>query len=326
MMRRRQTGTPGHRDATRGRVIGGVAIMAGMIAIVFAVTSLTTILQAIRGTYEVHAVFDQATGLRIGAPVWIAGHEAGQVRAIGFRPVGPDSTPGIVVTIRLPEDMRTFVRRDSRVRLSSARLVGDPVVDIAPGSASAPVLPAGETLYAQPITTHATVMQHAALFTESIDSLMSGIAGLKPAVDRNARRFQLLGARLSAASTELGTFRATLAGAQSFNADTIIGRIQSLGATMHDIETEFAAAGQLAEDNGTRSALENAGRRAARVAQQTDSLSRLLARGTIARLQTDSALHFALRRTQAQLDSLIVETKRNPLRFWLGNQGKRPEY
>ena len=314
------------RQRQTGRVIGGAVLITVIIATVLTVTSLSAILQALRGTYDVYAVFDQATGLRIGAPVWIAGNQAGHVAAIGFRPVTSDSTPGIVVSLRIPDELRTYIRRDSDVRLTPARLVGDPVVDITPGSAMAPILDPGDTLYGRPRVTQAALMRSATAFAGSIDSLMTDVAALDAPLERSTKRFAILDERIAAASGHLRTLRSNIEAGRSFDPDVIMARVRQLGATMQRVQEQLAAAEARAEQTGAKAALQNATRRAAQVRQQAEDVRQMLERGSFARMQNDSAIQVALRRAQAQLDSLMVETKRNPLRFWLGNSGKDEGY
>jgi len=315
-MKRRQT----------ARVIAGSAIIVGIMLILVAATSLTSILNAIRGTYEIHAVFDHAIGLRVGAPVWIAGREAGQVTAIGFRGVGRDSLPAIVVTMRLPDNVRAHVRRDSRVRLASARLIGDPAVDITPGSATAPVLAAGDTLHATPEATQTAFMHHAAAFSRAIDSLMRSVRHLDVTLDRSSRRWQKLDTYLEATSTELATLQRTIAAGRAFAPDSILAGIRGLGETMQQLQNVLEQAKRREENGGLEAALERARERAAEVARQANELAGLMKRGLPGRMQTDTAIQKALHRTREELDSLISETKRNPLRFWMGNQRKDPGY
>lgn len=314
-MKRRQT----------GRAIAGAAIIAGITLMLFLVTSLSAIRQAIRGTYDVYAVFDRATGLRVGAPVWIAGDAAGQVTAIEFRPVAHGSTAGVVVTMRLSDDLRAQVRRDSRVRLAAAQFVGDPVVDITPGSNNASILAPGETLYAQPAITQASVMRHAAAFSRALDSLVNAIGALDVPLDRSRRRWDDISARMTGASAELARLRGSLA-VRDISADAVMARIHALGTTVQRLQDAFADAERRATDADIRSALAQARRRTSQVAREADELRDLLGRGFLGRMQTDSAIHLAIRRAQAQLDSLISETKQNPLRYWLGDPDKTVGY
>lgn len=302
-----------------GRTIGGAAIIAAIILLILAVTSFSAILQAIRGTYRIHAVFDQATGLRKGAAVWIAGRSAGRVHSIGFMPVGRDSLPAIVVALDMPNDVRPFVRRDSNVRLASARMIGDPVVDITPGSSAAPVLSPGDTLFAGPTMTQEKLMQHAGAFSAAVDSLMTTVALLDQPIERSTARYERLLTQVNAASTELATLRVAIAaGLGPISTDTFAVVIQGLGATMQRIRQQLETAARFAEEAEVKTALHQAGQRAAAVAREAQRVNELLGKGFAGRLQTDSALTVALRRTQAELDSLIAETKKNPLRFWFG--------
>src|SRR5687768_9684953 len=129
------------------RVIAGFAILGGIIALATLLIFLGYIIDSFQKTYSIVAIFPTSEGLRVGSPVWIAGHEVGTVATIGFRPVIADSAPTVAVRINLPTEHQSLVRRDSDIRLTRPRPVGDPVINISPGSASSPPLQEGDTLF-----------------------------------------------------------------------------------------------------------------------------------------------------------------------------------
>ena len=60
--------------------------------------------------------------------------------------------------------------------------------------------------------------------------------------------------------------------------------------------------------------------RADSLSNRLRTLSEQFANGSVMRFSSDSAIQKTLRETKVELDSLMAETKRNPLRFWLGNR------
>ena len=88
---------------------------------------------------RVVVVLPTAPGLREGGPVTYLGVAAGQVERIDL------STGRVVVTLGIARP-DVVLRAGDVVRLRTAGLLGDRVVDITPGPASARALAAGDTL------------------------------------------------------------------------------------------------------------------------------------------------------------------------------------
>ena len=127
------------------RAVAGTLLILGMSAFGLAIFYLDVIHWALQSTYSVHVLLPDAPGVRPGTPVTVAGVEAGRVTRIALAPVNSDSLAKAVLTLELGTAVRPQVRRDSDVRLRRVRLIGDPIVDVMPGSPTAgvshPVIP-----------------------------------------------------------------------------------------------------------------------------------------------------------------------------------------
>jgi phospholipid/cholesterol/gamma-HCH transport system substrate-binding protein len=119
----------------------GLFVLLGILAMVLVVLLLGQKRHVFEERVEVHGVFDSVGGLVAGAPVQIAGVNVGTVARIAFERSG--ATPRIRVDMEITRDALDLVRGDSVARISSQGLLGDKLIDISPGSQSAPAVARG---------------------------------------------------------------------------------------------------------------------------------------------------------------------------------------
>lgn len=299
--------------------IAGYVLMALVVALVLMVTFIADIQRLFDRRYTIYAVFPTAPALTRGAPVWIAGREVGEVVRIGFLPLGHDTTPGLAVELELPWEERELVRRDSRVELSSARLVSDPVVNIAPGSPATAVLQPGDTLYARPSHSPIAVMNNFRHLWNTLDSLFAEIQEISPLVERQHGQFATLGSRFDAVRSQFAILSEGFAtGTLSIlsNRSELHRSLGQMNATIAEIGPALQRASTRYRDPELREAFQRLKSRADALSAQIDQLRELVANSSLTRFQTDSAIIKQLHRTKSQLDSLVAETKGSPLRFW----------
>ena len=93
---------------------------------------------------ELAVYFQNPGGLSPGAAVKVAGRKAGAIQEMTFMgqsgPVNPkDSKPSLVrVLIEIDEELYQSLRADARFYITTKGMLGDPFLEIDPGSASAP--------------------------------------------------------------------------------------------------------------------------------------------------------------------------------------------
>jgi phospholipid/cholesterol/gamma-HCH transport system substrate-binding protein len=99
-------------------------------------------------TFHVLAGFKQIAGVEQGTRVRVQGIEAGEVESVQ----SPDAPGGdVMLRLRLDGRLRPLIRQDASVQIVSEGLIGGKVVEIQPGSPSAPVV-ADDTLLATKTT------------------------------------------------------------------------------------------------------------------------------------------------------------------------------
>jgi len=312
----------GERSQNRKVILGTVAI-ASIIALAALIFLVPDLFKFSERTIELVALMPDGGALDKGSPVWIAGRAVGEVEAVEFRGPQTDSTVRVAVILRVPRKYAQHIRKDSQARITSQRLIGEPVVDILPGSPSAP-----------PIQDHDSLRLRAA---GTLQGVMSKTMALTADFDRLILDMQKVEGRAGNRSRDLTRLRANLAGMTREFRRFAFGMENSAMRTLSD--PEFQALLERVSENGRQlrvqlaASLERA-RRAQSDAQP--ALERMMARadtirgvvdslrsrvesgggGLLLRARKDTAIVKALHEAALQLDSLMAETKRNPLRFW----------
>jgi len=300
----------------RRRTLIGLLIMSVIFVVAVLIFLMDPLRRALRDEVELVALFDSAPSIGRGAAVWIAGHEAGRVETLEFLPLAGDTSPRLALLLRIPRDRLPMLRADATVRISSASVAGDPAVDILPGNADAPPLQPGDTLRAEPTLTRAELRQRVARVRAASDSLRMESRPLAAAARERMiglARVQTRFARVQAGLDELSR-TIDQSPLTAFTASDDVGRA---------LERLRLAGGVVADARGAESGMQRTVAafqpflaHSAELRARIDSLmARAGPNGTLARLQSDSAIAVALRRTRIQLDSLIADARANPFRY-----------
>lgn len=302
-------------------MIAGFAILAGIIALVAFVFFLGDITRAFGKHYSIFLVFPSAEGLRVGSPVWIAGHEVGAVATIGFRPVGADSIPSVALRVTLPGEHQSQVRRDSRVKITRPRPMSEPVIDIAPGSAGSPMLQEGDTIFGVMPPTVEAAFNNLITLRIQVDSLLMTSRRLSPLASQRKRQVTRVLGGLGVIQAELAALR------ESFRPDArnladpqLRTAFERTALTIKQLPPLFAGAARDFQGPELKGAFAALQQRTSSLAAQFDSLNAVMVNGSLSRFAQDSAIMKALHAAQVELDSVMAVTKRNPLRFWLGDR------
>jgi len=310
-----------HAPRQRRRVLLGTLILAALVGVATLIFFLDDLIGALRTEYAIHAVVPGAPGLVVGSPVWLDGRETGVVSAVGVLSAVDDTVPRVLVRITLPVGVRSQIRTDSEVRLTSVNVMSERAVDITSGSAAAPVLPDGDTLYGSRRPTAVELTARTRRVRAELNAVLGELRSYAPAVRTRLAQTERAFQRLGLAADEAGQIQAAMAAnpgmrllrEPAFTAalDSVRLHADELGALVTTLSERTAATGEV------RTAL-------ARLQLRSDSLRVQLAaatralenpNGTLARMQQDSALVHAIAAARAELDSLIADVRRNPLRY-----------
>jgi phospholipid/cholesterol/gamma-HCH transport system substrate-binding protein len=305
----------------RRRPLYGGLLIAALFGGAMLVFFLADILALFERRYSIVALVPDAPGIVSGSPVWIGGKPAGEVVQLGFMPAGAAAEERIWVELELPRHVQEQIRTDSRVRLTAAALIGERVVDILPGSATAAVLRPGDTLRLEVRPSAAEVTDRAAALRAELDTLLVQVRALTPGVRTRIDETQRAFATMDAVMLEVARMRAdaarnpglALVRDTGFTASLQRARAHAaeLPAAVDQLRHRVDATGDLAP------AVARLQLRADTLRAQLDAASALLSQpdGFVGRFRQDAALLNAVHAARLSLDSLVAEARRNPLRY-----------
>jgi hypothetical protein len=224
--------------------------------------------------------------------------------------------------MEIPTKYQHLVRQDSRVRFASERLIGEPVIDITPGSQSRPQLQNGDTLFGGARAGVLDALHSLISLRQSIDSLLQSAREAAPLAARTSRQLARLNVNIARVQDEFAELRGTFAhmGTDGFLDDPTLGEaFERVSRTASQLGPAFEAAAARYSDPALQQSFTRLKNHASALSSRLDDLQRTFANGTLMRAGGDNALKSALAAAQSQLDSLVAETRRNPLRFLVGD-------
>jgi phospholipid/cholesterol/gamma-HCH transport system substrate-binding protein len=300
----------------------GVVILAAIGILTVAVLRLGDAAHLFARRYTLVAILPNASGLRVGGGVQIAGQLSGTVRAIDFLPVDNDTTRNLRVELEIDEVAQQQVRADSRARLRTLGLLGDKVIDITPGTQRYNVLRAGDTLRLAQSLDYDAVLQQASgavgdlvQLTADLRTITGGVVrgegtlgqivtdrSLYDELTGTLQRSNQLIARLQNPN---GTVGRLLDDPQLYvNLTRMIGSVDSLVVALN---SPTGTTGQLLRDTTLYASLRSA-------AAGGDSLVRQLRTGDglANKLLTDQQLYDQLVKAVTELNGILAEVRKNP--------------
>ena len=313
-------------DNTDGRVRRGYMILVGIAIVAALIFNINAVKDLAGDRTDLVALLPDAAGIRVGAPVRVAGVESGRVTGIDFVQAGDSAT--VALHLRIEGESTRVIRADSEVRALRLRFIGQPVIQIEAGSAAAPAIRSGDTLFGSGSPDPLALLESGKDLPRALDSLMTAarqVAALSRARQPDLARLQ---AQLDGVLSAGRALSADLEGGSlgPMMAEGGLGAVSRLQARLGQLRLAVDAAraryiGNDAEGGSelTR-ALDSLKARVAAVTSELDALNERAAAtggGTLDRMARDSAIQVAIGRLQAQLDTLRQEGASIALRMFL---------
>lgn len=286
-------------------VIIGLCVACAIVILCFGIEFLKGINLFSPANFYV-AQYENVEGLEVAAPVTIDGYKVGQVREINFNYENPGK---IEVVLALNKQLRLPV--DSKALISSTLLSGS-YVNIQLGQ-SQEMLPVGGEVSAGVTpdlmaSISNEILPSVGSIMPKVDSLLISVNNLvnDPALEASLKNLENLTSNLSATSQNLNVLMqrqvpSILNGASSAvtNLDTITSNLTQLSAQLKALPL-----------NQT---VDNVNGLTANLVKFTSNLNN--PNSTLGELTQDSELYDRLNRVTADIDSLIVDIKKNPKRY-----------
>ena len=267
-----------------GRIRVALLLAIALAILVFAVYKAGEVFDVFAERYELVTLLPDASGLREGGAVTLAGQRIGEVKEIEFIPL-EDQHDGLHLrlVVSIATEVSEQIRTDSRSRVRAQGVLGDKFLDITPGTVGAPVLMPGDTLVSDAPIDYEEVIARAA---GMIDQAEAVIVNLQAVTGSIARGEGAIGRLL--------------------NDDVLYERIvlttTELAQTLHSVNTSDGTIGRLMRDPALYNQL-------AQALAGLDTLTSTLTQseGTLGRLVHSDSLYDALTGTVQRADSLLVQ-------------------
>lgn len=283
----------------------GLSVIVAILILIFGIDYLKGI-NLFRPAHYYIAYYDNVDELTVSSPVLINGYKVGQVREVNFdyrRPGKVEVVMALDKNLKLPEGTKAYI---GTTLLSGAR------IELVMGKGPE-LLQSGSEL---------ETGVKAGLMNSVQDGLMPALTGILPKVDSLLYNLNLLVAdpALSASIGRLdgitGNLLATTQGLNSTMNSQVLRIANNTVRLTQSLDTIVGNLGQLSyqlKSLPVDATLDN-------VNQLTENLSQFSKQlndknSTLGLLTSDPALYNQLNRVSADIDSLILDIKKNPKRY-----------
>lgn len=301
--------------------------------LVFAVYQAGKVFDVFADRYELVTLLPDASGLREGGAVTLAGQRIGEVKDIEFIPL-EEQHDGfhLRLVLSVATEVNEQIRTDSRSRVRAQGVLGDKFLDITPGTAGAPVLMPGDTLQSDAPIDYEEVLARAAGMIDQAEQVILNLQTVTGTIARGEGAIgrlltdDALYERMVLTTTELAT---TLHSVNT--SDGTIGRlmrdpvlydrmtaalagIDSLTGTLSESEGTL---GRLVHSDSLYNALTGTVQRADSLLAQLEITARRMhgGEGTLARLVNDQQLYDEILKSVVDLQTLLMDIRENPDRY-----------
>ena len=304
----------------------GTLILLAIAVMFVAIVKLNAAVGLFTKRYELVALLNNASGLRVGGSVTVAGQLAGTVRSIDFLPVDADTLHNLRVVFDLDEALKEQVRGNSQAKLKTLGLLGDKILDINPGTPEFDALEPGDTIAVAPTLDYEQVIAQAAGAVDDMVGLTSDLREITGGIVRgegtmgqlvtNKSLYNQLESTLIETNRLLtrlqapnGTFARVLDDPALYN--NLNGMIASVDTLMARVGNDSGTVGKMLSDTTLY-------RNLVGITARSDSLLRLLTsgNGTAGKMLTDQMMYDQILKVTTDLSALLTDIRNNPRKYF----------
>jgi phospholipid/cholesterol/gamma-HCH transport system substrate-binding protein len=311
------------RDTSWKDLKVGLISAAALIALVLSIFLFARV-GAIRGEkFKLHVLTGDATGVLKGTEVWLSGQKIGLVTDVAYMSTAAPVADRLVVNMEIRAKEFPLIRRDSKAEIRpGGNLIGSPVVMISSGTAKSPPVQDGDTLNAvegvmiegMMTSVHKVGAEVSALGAD-ISKAMAQVKSPRgttgaylqngmPALSATSAQFTRLRAKMESGDGTVGLAMR----------NGLFGKTSAVMSSLDSLRTMLATGngnvGRFRRDSTLIPTVKG-------LMSQVDSLRAMASdpAGTIGRARGDSTLSSELARARRELDALIKDIKKHPLRY-----------
>ncbi|HEV7594325.1 MAG TPA: MlaD family protein [Gemmatimonadaceae bacterium] len=304
----------------------GVLILVALLILAVAIVKLGAAGNLFGKRYKLVAFVANASGLRVGGPVTVAGQLAGSVKDVEFLPPDNDTTRNLRLVVEVDRSLQEQVRKDSRAKIKTQGLLGDKVFDISVGTPRFPALKNGDTVLIAPSTDYDAVVAQASTAIGQVVDLTNDLKKVTGGISRGEGTLgQLVTNRQLYDNLNASLARTSALMSRLENPRGTIGRLlddpqlyYSLNRTVASVDTVIR---QMTAGNGSLSKLlrdDTLYVHLLSVVSRADSLVGMMSSGnggTMRKLFSDEQLYDQLVKTVTELNNVLVDVRRDPRRY-----------
>ena len=231
----------------------------------------------------VHSFFDNASGVKVGAPVSLQGVTIGEVARVEITTDPAHKLTPVEVVMKLSPHFRRSIHKDSFVELQTTGVLGDTVVDINSQLATGPEVENGDELRTKNVPSIQDVVASSQETVKSLNEIMPKINDIVTAVD-----------------TGKGSAGKLINDPQLYN--RAVATVADLQTLADNLNRGRGTAGKLLTDDSVYNNLKDTTARLDALATNLSS-----GKGTAGKLLTDDTLYNNLNNTVSQTNALLAQ-------------------
>lgn len=192
--------------------------------------------------FELNSTFSKVTGLQVGTRVRLAGIDAGEVLEIRLPSRPSDS---FRVRMRIREDLRPLIRKDSVAAVQTDGIVGNAFIQISVGTEAAPAVAPGDTIEGRDPIEFADLIQEG---RETFRTVSREVVALKDDVSRTIDALTDTVTTANAVLTDVGGDVGRLTEASTRVVEDVRGSLGDVRGLVADVRGGRGTLGQLFTD------------------------------------------------------------------------------
>ena len=264
--------------------VGSIVLVSSLLlcALLFLMTSAAGI-----GFFQkrivIHSFFDNASGVKAGAPVSLEGVTIGEVAHVEITTDPAHKLTPVEVVMKVSPRFRGSLHKDSLVYLETTGVLGDTVVDISSQHAHGPPVENGDELPTKDVPSIQDVVASSQATIQNLNSIMPKLNDIATSLD-----------------SDKGTAGKFINDPQLYN--RAVGTVNQLQTLVDNLNKGRGTAGKFLTDDSVYNNLKD-------TTARLDSLATGLStgKGSAGKLLTDDTLYNNLNTTLNQANSILAQ-------------------